>query len=200
MIEKLLKNAHFTQSAALLEQTPADSTCEVAFSGRSNSGKSSVINCLTQQKKLARTSKTPGRTQLLNYFAIDTGKYIVDLPGYGFAKVNIKQQQKWQKVLTDYFYQKESLKSVVLIMDIRHPLKASDIEMLNLAIDADKKILILLNKADKLSKNQQQKQLQQVKKQVHEAEDEQMFVEIFSTSKGINKQKVYAILEDFFAD
>jgi GTP-binding protein len=198
MIEKLLRKATFATSAAQLNQIPKDSVCEVAFAGRSNSGKSSVINCLTGQKKLARTSKTPGRTQLLNYFILEDNKYIVDLPGYGFAKVNRKQQLKWQEVLAEYFYKCKPLQSVVLIMDIRHPLKESDVQMLNLAIDADKTILVLLNKADKLSKNLQQKTLMQVKEALGEKEDEKLFVELFSASKKTNIQKVSAILGQFF--
>jgi GTP-binding protein len=199
MIEKLLRKATFATSAAQLNQIPKDSVCEVAFAGRSNSGKSSVINCLTGQKKLARTSKTPGRTQLLNYFILEDNKYIVDLPGYGFAKVNRKQQLKWQEVLAEYFYKCKPLQSVVLIMDIRHPLKESDVQMLNLAIDADKTILVLLNKADKLSKNLQQKTLMQVKEALGEKEDEKLFVELFSASKKTNIQKVSAILGQFFS-
>ena len=198
MIEKLLRKATFATSAAQLNQIPKDSVCEVAFAGRSNSGKSSVINCLTGQKKLARTSKTPGRTQLLNYFILEDNKYIVDLPGYGFAKVNRKQQLKWQEVLAEYFYKCKPLQSVVLIMDIRHPLKESDVQMLNLAIDADKTILVLLNKADKLSKNLQQKTLMQVKEALGEKEDEKLFVELFSASKKTNIQKVSTILGQFF--
>jgi GTP-binding protein len=199
MIEKLLRKATFATSAAQLNQIPKDSVCEVAFAGRSNSGKSSVINCLTGQKKLARTSKTPGRTQLLNYFILEDNKYIVDLPGYGFAKVNRKQQLKWQEVLAEYFYKCKPLQSVVLIMDIRHPLKESDVQMLNLAIDADKTILVLLNKADKLSKNLQQKTLMQVKEALGEKEDEKLFVELFSASKKTNIQKVSVILGQFFS-
>jgi len=199
MIEKLLRKATFATSAAQLNQIPKDSVCEVAFAGRSNSGKSSVINCLTGQKKLARTSKTPGRTQLLNYFILEDNKYIVDLPGYGFAKVNRKQQFKWQEVLAEYFYKCKPLQSVVLIMDIRHPLKESDVQMLNLAIDADKTILVLLNKADKLSKNLQQKTLMQVKEALGEKEDKKLFVELFSASKKTNIQKVSAILGQFFS-
>jgi GTP-binding protein len=199
MIEKLLRKATFATSAAQLNQIPKDSVCEVAFAGRSNSGKSSVINCLTGQKKLARTSKTPGRTQLLNYFILEDNKYIVDLPGYGFAKVNRKQQLKWQEVLAEYFYKCKPLQSVVLIMDIRHPLKESDVQMLNLAIDADKTILVLLNKADKLSKNLQQKTLMQVKEALGEKEDKKLFVELFSASKKTNIQKVSVILGQFFS-
>ena len=148
---------------------------------------------------MARTSKTPGRTQLLNYFILEDNKYIVDLPGYGFAKVNRKQQLKWQEVLAEYFYKCKPLQSVVLIMDIRHPLKESDVQMLNLAIDADKTILVLLNKADKLSKNLQQKTLMQVKEALGEKEDKKLFVELFSASKKTNIQKVSAILGQFFS-
>ena len=174
--------------------------CEIAFAGRSNSGKSSVINRLTNQKKLARTSKTPGRTQLLNYFLLENNQYIVDLPGYGFAKVNRKQQLKWQEVLAAYFYECTALKYVVCIIDIRHPLKESDVQMLNLAIDADKTILVLLNKADKLSKNLQQKTLAEVKLALGEKDDDKIFVEIFSALKKTNIKRVTDLLNSFYLE
>ncbi len=198
MVNNLLVKAQFATSAAQLSQIPKDSLCEIAFAGRSNSGKSSVINSLTNQKKLARTSKTPGRTQLLNYFLLEDNQYIVDLPGYGFAKVSRKQQLKWQEVLATYFYECKALQFVVCIIDIRHPLKESDVQMLNLAIDADKTILVLLNKADKLSKNLQQKTLLQVKEALGEKDDDKMFVEIFSALKKTNIDKVSKILNGFY--
>ena len=119
--------ARFNKSASKLHQCPADVGAEVAFAGRSNAGKSSAINTLTNQTKLARTSKTPGRTQLINFFDLNIeGLRIVDLPGYGFAKVPLEMKQHWQKHLDDYLQSRECLRGVVLVMDIRHPMKEFD--------------------------------------------------------------------------
>lgn len=147
--------AHFIQSAAKVSQLPDDEGYEVAFAGRSNAGKSSALNCLTQQRQLARTSKTPGRTQLINLFAIDEEKRLVDLPGYGYAKVALSIKEQWQKHLAQYLEVRKSLRGLVLVMDIRHPLKELDQGMINWAASANLPIHVLLTKADKLSRNEQ---------------------------------------------
>ena len=118
--------ARFLISAAKLSQAPADEGLEVAFAGRSNAGKSSALNTLCQQRNLARTSKTPGRTQLLNFFALDEQRRLVDLPGYGYAKVPETIKLQWQKELAAYLEQRQSLRGVILLMDVRHPLKDFD--------------------------------------------------------------------------
>ena len=119
--QRLLHQARFLKSAQNVEQCPPDAGFEVAFAGRSNAGKSSAINRLTGQRTLARTSKTPGRTQLLNFFELDEERRLVDLPGYGYAKVDKNTRQQWQRDLDDYLARRQSLTGLVLLMDIRHP-------------------------------------------------------------------------------
>lgn len=155
--------ATFLKSAAKVQQLPAEDGYEVAFAGRSNAGKSSALNCLTGNKHLARTSKTPGRTQLLNVFIVkDEQHRLVDLPGYGYAKVAMQTKIDWQKNLAHYLEVRESLKGLVLLMDIRHPLKELDKTLLHWAITQNLPVHILLTKADKLSRNQVQQALQTV--------------------------------------
>lgn len=144
------RNAQFLISAGTLSQCPEDNALEVAFIGRSNAGKSSAINVLAEQPKLARTSKTPGRTQLLNYFEIAEERYIVDLPGFGYAKVPPKLKLKWQKELTRYLEERQSLQGVILLVDIRHHFKDSDMMIIDWASRAHMQLHILLTKADKL--------------------------------------------------
>lgn len=146
------RQATFLTSAARLSQTPPDSGFEVAFAGRSNAGKSSAINTLCDQKTLARTSKTPGRTQLLNFFAVDEQRRIVDLPGYGYAKVAEGIKREWQGVLANYLEQRECLRGLMLMMDIRHPLKDFDWQMLQWAEHIALPVHVLLTKADKLKR------------------------------------------------
>lgn len=144
----------FQKSAARLDQCPKDVGGEVAFAGRSNAGKSSALNALTQQTKLARTSKTPGRTQLINFFSLneDESLRIVDLPGYGYAKVAKSTKQEWDQHLEEYLQKRQSLKGLVLLMDIRHPMKEFDVDLLNWAIESELPCHILLTKADKLKR------------------------------------------------
>lgn len=142
----------FQTSAAKLSQTPADQGFEVAFAGRSNAGKSSAINTLCDQKSLARTSKTPGRTQLLNFFAIDDQRRIVDLPGYGYAKVAEGIKREWQGTLAHYLEQRQCLRGLMLMMDIRHPLMPYDRQMLDWAAHIGLPVHVLLTKADKLKR------------------------------------------------
>lgn len=157
-------NAMFDKSAAKLSQCPTDIIREVAFAGRSNAGKSSALNRLTGQKKLARTSKTPGRTQLLNFFRLGESKLaLVDLPGYGFAKVPVATKIEWQRELENYLNRRQALCGLVLLMDIRHPLKEFDNAMLDWAKDAKMPIHILLTKSDKLKRGPAQSTLMKVK-------------------------------------
>jgi GTP-binding protein len=146
-----LSKAHFTISAPDIRKLPADTGIEVAFAGRSNAGKSSALNTLTNQKGLARTSKTPGRTQLINVFEIEEGKRLIDLPGYGFAKVPLEMKKKWQRALGEYLERRKSLRGLVILMDIRHPLKDLDKDLIDWAVDSELPVLALLTKADKLS-------------------------------------------------
>lgn len=154
----------FLKSAARVDQLPEDSGSEVAFAGRSNAGKSSALNCLTSIRGLARTSKTPGRTQLINLFTVvDEQHRLVDLPGYGYAKVSEKIKLEWQANLAHYLEVRKSLKGLILLMDIRHPLKELDQTMVEWSISRQLPVHILLTKADKLSKSQAQQSLLKVK-------------------------------------
>ncbi len=146
-------DAQFLTSASSIEDAPNDAVPEVAFIGRSNSGKSSVLNCLTGQTKLARTSKTPGRTQRFNYFEARNLGRLVDLPGYGFAKVSKKVASAWQRDIFQFLEHRSQLCGLVLVMDARHPFRDSDVDMIETCKHQRLPILALLNKSDKLSKN-----------------------------------------------
>jgi GTP-binding protein len=160
------RHAQFLTSAAELRQLPADSGAEIAFAGRSNAGKSSALNAICDQSGLARTSKTPGRTQLLNVFALDEGRRLVDLPGYGYAKVPEAMREKWKRVIDAYLRDRESLRGVVLIMDSRHPLKEFDQQMLAYCHEIGLACHCLLTKADKLSRGEAARTLALVRKEI----------------------------------
>lgn len=153
-VEKRFRHAQFITSATCLAQCPASASAEIAFVGRSNVGKSSVINALCHQKRLAKTSKTPGRTQLINFFQAGDNFFLIDLPGYGYASVSREKQHLWQKEITRFLTERQSLSALVLIIDIRHLLKDSDKVLLYMADSLALPVHILLNKADKLSRNQ----------------------------------------------
>lgn len=156
----------FVTSAPDIHHLPADTGIEVAFAGRSNAGKSSALNTLTQQKNLARISKTPGRTQLINLFEVVPGVRLVDLPGYGYASVPEEVKKKWQRALTEYLQMRNCLQGLVVLMDIRHPLKDLDQQMIQWAVEATLPILILLTKSDKLSSSAAKSQLNLVREAV----------------------------------
>ena len=164
MLSNPYTQALFLQSAARVDQLPSDQGYEVAFAGRSNAGKSSALNCLTGIKRLARTSKTPGRTQLINLFTIDEERRLVDLPGYGYAKVAQQVKQDWQKNLAHYLDVRQCLRGLVLLMDSRHPLKELDQMLIKWAIVRPLPIHILLTKADKLSKSEAKAAVLKVRK------------------------------------
>ena len=148
------KQARFITSAFELHQLLPDDGAEIAFAGRSNAGKSSAINCLTRQKNLCKTSKTPGRTQLINFFSLGSDNYrLVDLPGYGFAKVSKKMRQHWDQVLTSYLLERRCLKALVIVVDIRRGIGELDLALIDL-VASDLPLHILLAKSDKLSRNQ----------------------------------------------
>jgi GTP-binding protein len=154
--------ANYVISAHRLNQLPADTGIEVAFAGRSNAGKSSAINTLTEQKSLARTSKTPGRTQQIVIFDIDEQRRIADLPGYGYAKVPTKLKRHWRHVMEQYFRHRQSLRGVVLVMDIRHPMRPFDEQMLDWSVQTGIPCHALLTKADKLKRGPAQATLHKV--------------------------------------
>ena len=157
---------HFVTSAPDISHLPSDTGVEVAFAGRSNAGKSSALNALTQQKSLARTSKTPGRTQLINLFEVEENCRLVDLPGYGYAEVPEAVKRKWQKSLGEYLQKRESLKGLIVLMDIRHPLKDLDQQMIDWAVAVGLPVLLLLTKSDKLASGAQKQQLNMVKEAI----------------------------------
>ncbi len=156
-------------------QFPADTGVEIAFAGRSNSGKSSAINAITGRTALARTSKTPGRTQLINFFSLGEGKRLVDLPGYGFAKVPPAMQQHWHELMAAYFENRQSLRGLIILMDSRHPMKDTDLQMLAWAQERQLRCHVLLSKADKLSQSEAAGSLNEVRAQLGDAATVQLF-------------------------
>lgn len=144
------QRARFLTSVPETRLAPQDSGAEVAFAGRSNAGKSSALNSITSQRSLARTSKTPGRTQQINFFDLGDNRRLVDLPGYGFARVPQSMKEQWQYHLGEYLRLRQSLQGLVLLMDCRHPLTRHDCEMLAWSAEADLPVHVLLTKADKL--------------------------------------------------
>lgn len=186
------QTAQYMISAPTLAQCPPETGAEVAFAGRSNAGKSSSINTLTQNSRLARTSKTPGRTQLINFFSLHKGtdQRLVDLPGYGFAKVPEKVKLEWQRHLSEYLLQRQSLRGIVLVMDIRHPLTEFDQMMLQWADEVNKPVHILLTKSDKLKRGAAKNALQQVRSALQEWQD-LVTIQMFSSLKkdGVDQLK-----------
>jgi GTP-binding protein len=160
------RRASFLISAASPSQFPDEGSIEVAFVGRSNAGKSSAINTLCDNRGLAKISKTPGRTRLVNFFSLDERRYLVDLPGYGYAKVSKPIQREWEKLMEQYLQRGENLRGVVIIMDVRHPLKDFDVQMINWCDQNNLPIHVLLTKADKLKKGPASNTLQAVRKQL----------------------------------
>ncbi len=185
----------FVISAANLKACPDDSLAEVAFAGRSNAGKSSAINTITGHNRLARISKTPGRTQLINFFALSEGRHLVDLPGYGFAKVPLKVKNKWQRELEQYLRQREALVGLILLSDIRHPLKEFDRMMIDWAVQSDLPLHILLTKSDKLKRGAAQNTLLAVQKEV--AALDNVTLQLFSSLKNVGVEEARTKLDDW---
>ena len=179
-------NAMFIGSFPSHKGLPDDLGDEIAFCGRSNSGKSSVINALTNNKKLAKTSKTPGRTQSINLFCLknNENKRLIDLPGYGYAKVSKSTRTEWGLIIDEYLNSRKSLKGLVVIMDIRHPFKDSDKILINWSKKTKTPLLVILNKADKLSKNQSRIEIEKSKKLMKEISVD--FEIIAFSSKDLN--------------
>ena len=175
--------ATFLQSASNLGNAPSDTGSEVAFAGRSNAGKSSAINTLTANRKLARTSRTPGRTQLINFFSLSDSQRLVDLPGYGYAKVPLKMKQEWNRHMANYLQKRQSLRGLILLMDIRNPLTDADEQMITWAATAQMPIHALLTKADKLKRGPAKATLLSVQERLSEFGD-LASVQLFSSLKG----------------
>lgn len=186
--------AHFLTSVPDSRLGPTDEGVEVAFAGRSNAGKSSALNTITRQRALARTSKTPGRTQQINFFAIDASRRLVDLPGYGYAKVPLKMKQKWERNLDDYLHNRQSLQGLILLMDCRHPLTDYDRQLLAWCSESELAVHILLTKADKLKRGPAGNALLSVRKQLPELHPGAS-VQLFSALKKTGVEEVQALLD-----
>lgn len=187
--------AAYLLGASELDQLPADEGVEIAFAGRSNAGKSSALNKLTEQKSLARTSKTPGRTQLINVFTLDEQRRLIDLPGYGFAKVSKQVKKQWDQVLSEYLQTRRSLRALVILIDIRHPNKEMDWAMINWALQANLDLLVLLSKSDKVKQGVRSKTVREVKQSVKQLNTMGAHFEV--TSFSVLKNDGIRILEKF---
>lgn len=194
-------DVEFLTSAPDLARCPVDGVREIAFAGRSNAGKSSVLNRLTGNRHTAKVSKTPGRTQLLNLFTVRTGGRLVDLPGYGYAKADRAAQQRWQGAVNRYLEGRANLVGLVLVMDIRHPLQPLDVDLVRWSRAAGLNLLILLNKADKLSYGAQQQTLHKVSAALRTLRVglDAAQVVTFSALRGTNADTVVAILQNWLA-
>ena len=169
-MKNLFKKTEFVFGVTSYKNLPEDSGFEILLAGRSNAGKSSALNKLTDNKKLARVSKTPGRTTEINFFKVNEDLKLLDLPGYGFAKSSKAKKQDWGPLLGEYFQKRQALTAVIIFMDIRHPLKESDWEMINLCRDFNVPFIPVLTKSDKLSNNKIANTIQNVKAEIHEAD------------------------------
>lgn len=192
------QNTHFITSAPDIRHLPDDEGIEIAFAGRSNAGKSSSLNRLTNQKSLAKTSKTPGRTQLINLFKVTEGCHIVDLPGYGFAQVPLELKKKWQKSLGEYLQKRKSLKGLVVLMDIRHPMKDLDQQLISWAVDCYIPVLVLLTKADKLKSGARKAQVLKTREEARSFGGD-VTVDAFSSLKGLGVDVLRNKLDTWFA-
>ena len=193
----LFDRAVYTASAHDLEQLLPDVGREVAFVGRSNSGKSSAINTLANHKRLAYVSKTPGRTQLINFFSLGDDRTLVDLPGYGYAEVPARVKAHWQNVMAAYVSTRVALKGLVLIMDSRHPLRPLDIKLLDWYLPTGKPVHCLLTKSDKLSRSEQSLTLRKVIKQM-QAANHKVSAQLFSSLKKEGVEEAEKAIELLF--
>ncbi|HEX6834086.1 MAG TPA: ribosome biogenesis GTP-binding protein YihA/YsxC [Rudaea sp.] len=191
------RSAHFVLSAPEVRQLPADEGAEIAFAGRSNAGKSSALNAICDQTGLARTSKTPGRTQHFVIFELEPGRRLVDLPGYGYAKVPEAMRDHWRKTIDIYLRERKSLRAIVLIMDSRHPLKDFDRQMLTFCRDIELDCHVLMTKADKLSRNEAAKTLAAVRRECGAQgwpATAQLFSSMAKTGVDEARSKLFALL------
>ena len=185
----IFRNARFEISIAKSAGLPPPDGAEIAFAGRSNAGKSSAINTLAGHTRLAYVSKTPGRTQLINFFRLNCGAVLVDLPGYGFAKVPENVRRQWQGLLEDYLRKRENLVGLVLIMDSRHPLTPLDRQMIDWFVPGGRPIHVLLTKSDKLSRNEAATTLASVRRELAVL-GPQISVQLFSSLKKVGMEEV----------
>jgi GTP-binding protein len=189
--------AKFINSSPHLKDTPPDQGMEVAFAGRSNAGKSSAINTLTRQNGLARISKTPGRTQMLNFFEINERQRFVDLPGYGYAKVPLAVKKKWHELMETYLTGRKSLCGIILVMDVRHPLTEFDWQMIEWCEHTGLPLHMMLTKADKLNYGAAKNTLLQVQKELKD-NSFPLTIQLFSALKKTGIDEVHAALDRLF--
>ena len=186
--------AKFILSAPNIKNLPVDEGYEIAFLGRSNSGKSSAINALVDNKSLARTSKTPGRTAALNIFAFDDERKLVDVPGFGYAKVTLSTKEKWRNLINEYLFYRKSLQGVVLLMDIRHPFMPQDVHLIEWLKSCKLQTHVLLTKADKLGHGARKNVLLKVQQQL----GEQFIVSLFSAKSRIGIDELRSVLLSWY--
>lgn len=198
-LENQLKAARFLLSAPEFKHLPSDLGAEIAFLGRSNVGKSSALNVITQNKQLARTSKTPGRTQAMNVFALTEKHRLVDLPGYGYAKVNAAVQKRWRIELERYLVERQSLIGIILLMDSRHPLKSLDEVVLQWGMQVNMPIHILLTKSDKLNNSEKSLCLREIKNHVKQYSNP-ISIQLFSALKQQGRRDVISVIAGWFAE
>lgn len=187
----------FLKSAAYYKNLPEDKGLEIAFAGRSNAGKSSALNKLTNRKNLAKTSSKPGKTQHINLFKLDDKRILVDLPGYGYSKVSKDEKKRWEGELTKYLAERQSLQGIVLVMDIRHPLTELDQAMIDFAESSNRKVHIILSKADKLKRGKISASVLKVKKDLKDRQIE-ITVQPFSSHNGEGLRELKKQLDFWF--
>lgn len=192
-VQTLLKRAEYLISVHNRSQLPADRGAEVAIAGRSNAGKSSLINRLCRQKSLARTSRTPGRTRQLVFFRLDEDRHLVDLPGYGFARVGGELKRHWKGLIQGYLEKRQALAGLVIVMDARHPLKPGDVDLANWAAAQGLALHLVLTKADKLGRGKQKEALMKVRGSV----DAAVGVQLFSATTGQGLEELEAVMGDW---
>ncbi|WCE05373.1 ribosome biogenesis GTP-binding protein YihA/YsxC [Pseudoxanthomonas sp. JBR18] len=196
-VSNYLNAAHYLLSAHNARQLPPDAGLEVAFAGRSNAGKSSALNALAGHNALARVSKTPGRTQQLVFFEVRPERCLVDLPGYGYAKVPMDLQAHWQAFIDQYFATRQALRGLVVVMDIRHPLKDYDRQMLGYAVQRGLPAHALLTKADKLGRGQQAQTMAAVKKELSSAFGDTVSLQVFSSESKLGVDQARTVVQQW---
>jgi len=190
----IIKSAEFVTSAAKPTQYPPALLPEIAFAGRSNVGKSILLNRLIRRRNLVKTSAKPGKTQSLNFFLVDNSLYLVDLPGYGYAKVSKKMQAAWQDLITSYLETRENLKCLVVIIDLRHELKIADLQLVNWLRSIGVPFLLVYTKADKLSANQRSKNAAVLDAGFGVSKPERL---MFSAKTGMGRDNLLQALDSF---
>ena len=195
-----MQRASFLLSVPKCTMLPEDVGLEVAFAGRSNSGKSSSLNVLCGQKNLARTSRTPGRTQHLVVFGLASSRRLVDLPGFGYAKVSKTLRSHWEKELPEYLERRASLAGLFLVMDCRHPFKPQEEVLTNWCANCGVPMHILINKIDKLGKSQRARVLSEVSQRIKDLGTDNISAQLFSAAKHIGSEEAWTVLADWFSD